>query len=202
MRRIYSISIAVSALLFSIPLSSADEPNRDSFRINGVILKEQCLMTVNGEYPSNCNWVFIGQAVRVQSFRPKRPLNPLAGNPADLVLVRTGELSGLLSRSDVLLVKGVTRQENNASPIQSWSGPMKFGTFIGDAWGTYEFKRDGRYVFQSGGDNSSYPPETGRLYRAGRLLFVDHSLIGPTFFLITFDKKICWFPGGESQCIE
>ncbi len=196
------ISLTVAALFFSTALWSMDETSANKFRPNGVILKQQCLMTVDGEYPNKCNWVFVGEAVRVQSFQPKRPLNRLAGNAGDLVLVRTDRLSGLVSRSDVLSVKGITRQENNATPVQSWSGAKKFEVFIGDAWGTYEFKGDGRYVFRSGGDGSSEPPNSGRLYRAGRLLFVDHSLIGPTFLLITLDKKICWFAGNESQCTK
>src|SRR5262249_23761445 len=170
--------------------------SEDTLPANGVILKERCLMTIEGEYPSKCDWVFVGQAVHVQPFRAERPLRSLA------VLLRGNKLRGLIPRDDVLSAKGVTRKENNAKKVKSWSGPRKFEPFIGDAWGHYEFKRDGRYVFESGGDGSDEPRVHGRLYRAGQLLFVDHSLIGPTFFLITSDNEICWFAGNETQCTD
>jgi len=157
-------------------------------------------MTLQGEYPSECRPVFVGEAVHVQPFRAERPLSP--GDPANLVLVHAGILRGLVPRDDVLSVKGVTRKENNATKIKSWSGAKNFNTFIGDAWGNYEFTRDGHYVFQGGGDDSSEPPKRGRLYRAGQLLFVDHSLLDSTFFLITSDNKICWFAAIETQCTE
>jgi len=90
MRRIYSISVVIAALLCSTPLWSTDKPSGNNLHPNGVVLKQQCLMTVEGEYPSKCNWVFVGEPVHVQSFQPKLPLNPLAGKAAELVLVRTG----------------------------------------------------------------------------------------------------------------
>src|SRR5262245_58157013 len=169
----------------------------------GLWLRDLCLMTLEVENPSKWNWVFVGQAVHAQAFHPQRPLNLVVGDAASLVLVRTPyNLSGLVFRDDVLSVKGVTRQENNAKKVQSWSGPGKFDPFIGDAWGHYEFKRDGRYVFESGGDDGAIERKRGQLYRAGQLLFVDHSLIGPTFFLITSDNEICWFGGNETQCTD
>jgi len=200
------IPLAFAALLFGIPLLwllwSVDKASAETLPDNGVILREQCLMTLQGEHPSECSRVFVAQAVHVQPFRAERPLSPSAGDPANLVLVHAGILRGLIPRDDVLSVTGVTRKENNATKLKSWSGPKNFNTFVGDAWGNYEFQRDGRYVFQSGGDDSEEPPERGRLYRAGLLLFVDHSLLESTFFLITPDNKICWFAAIETQCTE
>lgn len=194
-RRVYSTSIAVAVLLLSTPCSSADEPHGPRFRY-GVALKEQCLMTLERQYPAKCDLVSVGQVVNLESFLPKPP--------PDLVLVRTSprDARGWLPRADVLPIKGVTRQENGATPIHSWSGPSKLETFIGHAWGTYEFGQDGRYVFWSGGDGTLDPSKSGRLYRAGPLLFVDHSVMGPTFLLLTPDRKVCWFAAGETQCAD
>src|SRR5262249_32721304 len=77
--------------------------SEDTLPANGVILKERCLMTIEGEYPSKCDWVFVGQAVHVQPFRAERPLSSLA------VLLRGNKLRGLIPRDDVLSAKGVTR---------------------------------------------------------------------------------------------
>jgi len=202
MPQIRSIALVVAALFLGTPPWSAGQAGANE-RANGVMLKDRCLMTLDGEYPSKCKWVLVGQAVHVQPFHPQRPLNLVVGDAASLVLVRAHyNLSGLVFRDDVLSVKGVTRQENNAKKVQSWSGPRKFEPFVGDAWGHYEFKRDGHYVFESGGDGTDEPRKRGQLYRAGQLLFVDHSLIGPTFFLITSDNEICWFAGNETQCTD
>src|SRR5262249_56503837 len=121
MPEIRSIALVVAALLLGTPPWSAGQAGANE-RANGVMLKDRCLMTLDGEYPSKCDRVLVGQAVHVQPFHPQRPLKQVVGDAASLVFVRAHySLSGLVFRDDVLSVKGVPRQENNAKQVRSSS---------------------------------------------------------------------------------
>src|SRR5262252_1312233 len=95
MSQVRSVALVVAALFFGTPSWSADQAGANE-RPNAVVLRDLCLMTLDGEYPSECNWVRVGQAVHIQPFHPERPLNLVVGDAANLVLVCAEyNLSGL-----------------------------------------------------------------------------------------------------------
>jgi hypothetical protein len=216
------ISFFVAAVCSLISNISLAEEMPYDLNPNAVSLKEQCLSDANGDYDKDCNEcmgkvgyikVFDRRCNQVRMSERVEIVNNAKNNGCKnenfdcLVFIKTskyiykkGFVSGWIKKNYLLLINGSTRVSNNAVIVKQWDGPYELETYIGDAWGYYIFNSDGSYTFEAGGDESSDPVKTGHMYRAGNLIFVEHSLTGPMFFLLANDRRLCWSDGYEMQC--